>query len=189
LALKFIKPEIALDRKTLERFQNELKLARKIRHFNVGGMYELLEDKGLHDITMEYVSGEDLKSFIRSSKQLSIPTVISIAKQVCEGLSEARQLGVVHCDLKPSNIMIDKNGNAQIMDFGIARSLKGKGITGAGVMIGILEYMSPEQVGGKEVDHRSDIYSLGVILYEMVTGRVPFEGKLDRVKWENHCKN
>jgi serine/threonine protein kinase/tetratricopeptide (TPR) repeat protein len=178
VALKLIKLEIASDKKTLERFQNELKLARKIRHSNVGGMYELLEDKGLHYITMEYVPGEDLKSFIRRSKQLSIPTVMSIAKQICDGLSEAHKLGVVHRDLKPSNIMIDKDGNARIMDFGIARSVGGKGITGAGVMIGTPEYMSPEQVEGKEVDQRSDIYSLGVILYEMVTGQVPFGGDI-----------
>jgi serine/threonine protein kinase len=125
---------------------------------------------------MEYVSGEDLKSFIRRVGQLPSGKAISIAKQVCEGLSEAHQLGVVHRDLKPSNIMIDKNGNARIMDFGIARSLGEKGITGAGVMIGTPEYMSPEQVEGKETDQRTDIYSLGVILYEMVTGRVPFEG-------------
>ncbi len=176
IALKLIKSEIASDKKTLERFQNELKLARKISHRNVGRMYELLDDKGGHYITMEYVSGEDLKSFIRRSGQLAIGTSIRIAKQVCEGLSEAHRLGVVHRDLKPSNIMIDKEGNARIMDFGIARSLKEKGITGAGVMIGTPEYMSPEQVEAKEVDQRTDIYALGVILYEMVTGRVPFEG-------------
>jgi serine/threonine-protein kinase len=176
VALKLIKPEIASDKKTLERFQNELKLARKIRHSNVGGMYELLEDKGLHYITMEYVSGEDLKSFIRRSGSLTVSKAIDISNQICEGLSEAHKLGVVHRDLKPSNIMIDKDGNSRIMDFGIARSLKGKGITGAGVMIGTPEYMSPEQVEGKDTDQRSDVYSLGVILYEMVTGRVPFEG-------------
>ncbi len=176
VALKLIKPEIALDKKTLERFQNELKLARKIRHSNVGGMYELLEDKGKHYITMEYVSGEDLKSFIQRSGQLAIGTTIRIAKQVCEGLAEAHKLGIVHRDLKPSNIMIDKEGDARIMDFGIAHSLEAKGITGTGVMIGTPEYMSPEQVEGKETDKRSDIYSLGVILYEMVTGQVPFEG-------------
>ncbi len=176
VALKLIKPEIASDRETLERFQNELKLARKIRHSNVGGMYELLEDKGLHYITMEYVSGEDLKSFIHRSGQLASGTTIRIAKQICEGLSEAHKLGVVHRDLKSNNIMIDKEGNVRIMDFGIARSLEAKGITGAGVMIGTPEYMSPEQVEGKEVDQRSDIYSLGVILYEMATGRLPFKG-------------
>jgi tetratricopeptide (TPR) repeat protein len=125
---------------------------------------------------MEYVSGEDLKSFIHRSGQLAGGTAVRIAKQICEGLAEAHKIGVVHRDLKSNNIMIDKDGNVRIMDFGIARSLEAKGITGAGVMIGTPEYMSPEQVEGKEVDQRSDIYSLGVILYEMVTGRVPFEG-------------
>ena len=176
VALKLIKTEIASDKKTIERFQNELKLARKISHRNVCRMYDLNKEENSYYITMEYVSGEDLKSLIRRVKQLTPGTAITIAKQVCDGLEEAHRLGVVHRDLKPSNIMIDKDGNAKIMDFGIARSLKGKGITGAGVMIGTPEYMSPEQVESKEVDRRSDIYSLGVILYEMVTGRVPFEG-------------
>jgi len=176
VALKLIKPEIAADKKTLERFQNELRLARKISHVYVGRMYELMEEKGTHFITMEYVPGEDLKSFIRRSKHLTIETAAAIARQMCEGLAAAHKLGVVHRDLKPSNIMIDKEGNARIMDFGIARTLKEKGITGAGVIIGTPEYMSPEQVEGKEVDQRSDIYSLGIIFYEMLTGRVPFEG-------------
>jgi serine/threonine-protein kinase len=176
VALKLIKPEIASDKKTLERFSNELKHARKIVHKNIGRMYELMEDKGTHYITMEYVPGQDLKGLIKQSKQLTAGTTISIAKQICDGLAEAHKLGVVHRDIKPNNIMIDKNGNARIMDFGIARSLKEKGITGAGVLIGTPEYMSPEQVEGKEVDQRSDVYSLGVILYEMMTGRVPFEG-------------
>ena len=175
VALKILKPEIA-DKKTIERFSSELKLARKIRHENVCQMYDINEEEGTHYITMEYVPGEDLKSFISRSGLLTVGKAISIAKQVCEGLSEAHRLGVVHRDLKPQNIMIDKEGNARIMDFGIARSIKGKGITGAGMMIGTPEYMSPEQVEGKEVDQKSDIYSLGVNLYEMVTGQVPFEG-------------
>jgi len=176
IALKLIKPEISSDQKTLERFGNELKLARKIAHKNVGKMFDINEEHGTHYITMEYVAGQDLKGFIRQSGQLAIGTAISIAKQICEGLSEAHKVGVVHRDLKPNNIMIDREGQVRIMDFGIARSLKEKGITGVGVMIGTPEYMSPEQVEGKEVDQRSDIYSLGVILYEMLTGRVPFEG-------------
>ncbi|MDH5769035.1 MAG: serine/threonine protein kinase, partial [Nitrospirota bacterium] len=176
IALKLIKPEIAKDKKTIERFRNELKLAREIAHRNVCRMYDLNEEKGTHYITMEYVRGEDLRSSIRRFGQLPIGKSISIIKQICEGLAEAHRLGVVHRDLKSNNIMIDKEGNVRIMDFGIARSLEAKGITGAGVMIGTPEYMSPEQVEGKEVDQRSDIYSLGIILYEMVTGKVPFEG-------------
>ncbi|MGB6338937.1 MAG: serine/threonine-protein kinase, partial [Candidatus Aminicenantaceae bacterium] len=149
VALKLIKPEISSDKNTVERFQNELKFARKIVHKNVGRMYDLGKEEGSYYITMEYVEGQDLKGLIRQSGQLAIGTTISIAKQICEGLVEAHRLGVVHRDLKPSNIMIDKDGQARIMDFGIARSLKGKGITGAGVMIGTPEYMSPEQVEGK----------------------------------------
>jgi len=176
VALKLLKPDIAADKKTIERFRNELKFARKIRHKNVCQMYDLNKEEGTHYITMEYIRGEDLKRLIRKMGSLSPGQTISIAKQVCEGLAEAHKLGVVHRDLKPQNVMVDEEGNARIMDFGIARSIKEKGITGAGVMIGTPEYMSPEQVEGKEVDQRSDFYSLGTILYEMVTGRVPFEG-------------
>ncbi len=177
VALKLIKPEISVNKKTIERFQNELKFARKISHRNVCRMYDLNKEAGSYFITMEFVSGEDLKSFIRRSGRLTVSKGIDIAKQICEGLDEAHRLGVIHRDLKPGNIMIDNDGNARIMDFGIARSVEGKGITGAGVMIGTPEYMSPEQVEGKDVDQLSDIYSLGVILYEMLTGRVPFEGE------------
>jgi serine/threonine protein kinase/Tfp pilus assembly protein PilF len=176
VALKLVKSEIAADKKTVERFRNELRLAREIAHRNVCRMYDLNEEKGIYYITMEYVPGEDLKSFIRRAAPLSTGKAISIAKQICAGLAEAHRLGVVHRDLKPGNIMIDKDGSAKIMDFGIARSLHAKGVTGAGMMVGTPEYMSPEQVEGKDVDERSDVYSLGIILYEMLTGRVPFEG-------------
>ena len=176
VALKLIKPDIASDKKTIERFRNELKTARMIAHKNVCRMFDLGESEGSNFITMEYIRGDDLKSLMRKMGQLSAGQALSIAKQVCDGLIEAHNLGVVHRDLKPQNIMIDTNGNARIMDFGIARSIEGKGITGAGVMIGTPDYMSPEQVDGKETDQRSDVYSLGVILYEMVTGRAPFEG-------------
>jgi serine/threonine protein kinase/tetratricopeptide (TPR) repeat protein len=177
IALKLIRPEAGLDNKSLERFSNELKLARKIRHKNVCQMFDLGEDQGTRYITMEYVHGEDLKQLIRKVGRLSPGQSVGIARQVCDGLEEAHKLGVVHRDLKPQNIMVDEDGKARIMDFGIARSLSGKSTTGAGVMIGTPEYMSPEQVEGKDVDQRSDIYSLGVILYEMVTGRLPFVGE------------
>jgi len=176
VAIKILKPEISEDEKTIERFGNELKFTRKIVHKNVCRMYDLNDEKGTQYITMEYVPGEDLKSTIVRVGRLSLGKAVSVAKQVSEGLIEAHHLGVVHRDLKPQNIMIDKEGNVRIMDFGIARALKTKGITAAGMMIGTPEYMSPEQAEIKETDQRSDIYSLGVILYEMVTGRLPFEG-------------
>lgn len=177
VAIKLIRPDISSDQKTLERFHNELKLARKIAHRNVGKMYELMEEKGSYFITMEYIPGEDLRSFVRRARQLTVRTAVLIGKEIGEGLAEAHRLGVVHRDLKPSNIIIDREGHARIMDFGIARSLESKGITGAGMIIGTPEYMSPEQAEGQEVDQRSDIYSLGVMLFEMLTGRVPFEGR------------
>ena len=177
VALKLIKPEIGLNEKAIERFRNELKFARKISHRNVCRMYDLGEEGFTHFITMEYVEGEDLKRFIKRSGELTIGKAVRIAKQVCEGLAEAHHLGVTHRDLKPQNIMIDREGNARIMDFGIARFLEVEGLTGSGVMVGTPEYMSPEQVELKAIDQRSDIYSLGIILYEMVTGRVPFEGE------------
>ncbi len=176
VALKLIRPEIA-DSRTIGRFGNELKTARKISHKNVCRMYHLSEESGTHYITMEFVPGETLKNMIRMTKQLSFGTAVNISEQICEGMIEAHRLGVVHRDLKPQNIMIDREGNAKIMDFGIARSLETKGTTIQGTMIGTPEYMSPEQTEFREVDQRSDIYSLGIILFEMLTGQVPFKGE------------
>jgi serine/threonine protein kinase len=177
VALKLIRPEISADENTIARFNNELRLARKISHRHVCRMYDLGEEGPSHFITMEYVPGEDLKRFIKRSGQLTAGKAVSIAKQVCEGLAEAHNLGIIHRDLKPQNIMIDENGNTRIMDFGIARFLEGEGMTTQGVMIGTPDYMAPEQAELEGVDQRSDIYALGIILFEMVTGRVPFEGK------------
>ena len=176
VALKLIAPEIAADGETIARFRNELKLARTISHKNVCRMYDLGQDDGADYITMEYVPGEDLKSFIRRSGRLTVNKAVGIAAQVCEGLAEAHRRGVVHRDLKPQNIMIDHEGNVRIMDFGIARLAGAGGLTMPGTAVGTPEYMAPEQVDGEEADGRSDLYALGAVLFEMLTGRSPFQG-------------
>ena len=176
IAIKILKSEISQDNAIIERFRNELKIARRISHKNVCRMYDLNKEEGTYYITMEYVPGEDLKDVIRREDKLSPEKAINIAKQLCEGLVEAHRLGVVHRDLKPQNIMIDAEGEAKIMDFGIARSVETPGVTRTGIIIGTPDYISPEQAEGEEADQRSDIYSLGVVLFEMVTGQVPFKG-------------
>ena len=176
IALKLLNPAIALDDKMIERFKNEMILTRQISHRNVCRMYDLNEAEGTPFITMEYVAGEDLKSTIRRVGPLGIGKAVLIARQVCEGLAEAHRLGVVHRDLKPQNIMLDKSGIAHIMDFGIAHSVQRRGLTGPGAIVGTPEYMSPEQVDGEEADPRADLYALGIVLFEMVTGQVPFAG-------------
>lgn len=178
VVLKLLKPEIAAEEKVIERFRNEVKLARKITHKNVCRMHDFNKEQNIPYITMEYISGEDLKSTIKRIGALNAAKAIFIAKQICEGLAEAHRLAVIHRDLKPQNIMIDNQGNSHIMDFGIARSPMTEGLTTSGMMVGSPYYVSPEQVQAKEVDQRSDIYSLGVILYEMVTGEPPFTGEI-----------
>ena len=177
VALKLLKPEISFNEKAVERFRNELKFARRIAHPRVCRMYDLGESGLAHYLTMEYVEGEDLKAFIRRSDHLTTAKALDIGRQIAEGLEEAHRLGVVHRDLKPQNVMIDREGKAKIMDFGLARISETEGLTGSGLMLGTPEYMSPEQVDLKDVDGRVDIYALGIILYEMVTGHVPFKGE------------
>ncbi|MGA1865127.1 MAG: protein kinase domain-containing protein, partial [bacterium] len=187
IAIKLLNPEISNDERTIVRFRNELKLARKVSHQYVCRMYELMKKNGTYFITMQYVSGEDLRSTINRVGQLSVKKTLEYTRQICEGLNVAHRLGVVHRDLKPHNIMIDKDGKVRIMDFGIARSLKSTGLTDSGVMIGTPQYMSPEQASEGDVDQRSDIYSLGIIIFELLTGTIPFKGDTSVGVALKHC--
>jgi serine/threonine protein kinase len=173
IALKLLKPEIASDQAMMDRFKNELLFARKITHKNVCRMHEFNRVDGIAYTSMEFVEGESLRSVLNRFGGLPQRKAVNLALQICSGLKEAHAQGIVHRDLKPENIMVDANGNVKIMDFGIARSMEAvTRMTGS--MVGTPQYMAPEQVAGKPVDYRTDIYSLGLILYEMFTGSPAF---------------
>ncbi len=176
VALKFINPNIASEPGAIERFRNELKLARKITHRTVCRMFDLNESEGRLFISMEYVAGEDVRSRIQSEGRLTADEAVGIGLQVCEGLCEAHRLGIIHRDLKPANIFLDRSGQVKIMDFGLALAVGAGHLTQSGLMVGTPIYMSPEQLACRPLDARSDIYSLGIVLYEMLVGRPPFKG-------------
>jgi tetratricopeptide (TPR) repeat protein len=174
VALKVIRPEVTADpaaaRDLERRFKRELLLARQVTHKHVVRIHDLGEIDGIKYLTMPYIQGSDLGSLLVRDGKLAIPRAVAMAKQVVSGLQAAHEAGVVHRDLKPANIMIDADDLAVIMDFGIARSVSGGGMTMAGAVVGTLEYMAPEQAMAQHTDHRADIYAFGLILYDMVLG-------------------
>jgi serine/threonine protein kinase/Tfp pilus assembly protein PilF len=175
VALKMIRPAYSSNPRFIQRFKEETLLSRSISHENVIRIHDIGEVDGIKFISMDYIKGHDLKELIKTSGTLSIQTAISITRQICEGLRAAHQKHIIHLDLKPRNIMIDGDGKVYVMDFGVARSLEVRGFVQEKMLIGTPAYVSPEQAKGEEVDKRSDIYSLGIILFEMLTGKRPFE--------------
>ncbi len=172
VALKFLPRGFDADPGRLQRFLNEVRTARQVSHTNVCRIYDAGEADGQHFLSMEYVDGEDLASLLRRIGHLPKDKAIQIARQLCAGLAAAHEIGVLHRDLKPANIMIDGRGRARITDFGLA-AFAGD-IAGDEVLSGTPAYMAPEQLAGREVTVRSDLYSLGLVLYELFTGRTAF---------------
>lgn len=179
VALKFLPESIALDGGMLARFHNEVRIARQVAHPNVCRVYDIGEVQtdvgGLHFLSMEFIDGEDLSSLLRRIGRLPGDKAVEIARQMCAGLAAAHEAGVLHRDLKPANVMIDGRGKARITDFGLA--VVSEELRGDEVMAGTPAYMAPEQLTGKEVTQRSDIYALGLVLYELFTGKRVFEAK------------
>ena len=177
VALKTIRSDLANDPAILRRFKHELVLARQITHRNVIRIYDIGEADGLKYITMEYVEGQDLASVLRTRNKITAMEAADIIAQTCEGLAAAHNEGVIHRDLKPSNIMVANNGRVYVMDFGLARTYGQEGMTQTGALLGTVEYMSPEQARGEKLDARSDIYTVGLIFYELLTGETPFKAE------------
>ncbi|MGC2527846.1 MAG: protein kinase [Candidatus Acidiferrum sp.] len=175
VAIKVIRADMAANPEILRRFKQELILARQITHKNVIRIFDLGQADGVKFITMEYIEGENLQGVLRRKKKLEPAEAANIMAQVCRALEAAHAEGVIHRDLKPQNIMLDKTGRAYVMDFGIARSMLAAGMTQTGALIGTPDYMSPEQAKGLALDARSDLFSLGIIFYEMLSSAVPFD--------------
>jgi len=176
VALKTIRPELAGNAEMLRRFKQELVLARQIAHRNIVRLYDIFEGAGVKFLTMEYIEGEDFGTLLERQGKLSPPEAVDVIRQVCLALEAAHNEGVIHRDLKPQNIMRDKQGRIVVMDFGIARALDSK-MTQTGALIGTMEYMSPEQANGSALDGRSDIYTTGLIFYELLTAKMPYEAE------------
>jgi tetratricopeptide (TPR) repeat protein/tRNA A-37 threonylcarbamoyl transferase component Bud32 len=174
VALKFLRFDLADDPVALERFRREVALASQVTHGNVLRVYDIGEAQGVRFVTMQHVEGEDLATRLRREGKLPLDELVTLFRGICEGLAAAHAAGVVHRDLKPQNILVDRSGSAHIADFGLAVSLGQASLTDRGRLMGTPVYISPEQVNGAKADHRSDIYALGTILYEMAAGRAPF---------------
>jgi serine/threonine-protein kinase len=177
VAIKLMNREVASDSDQLERFRREARAVAQLSHPHVVGVIDAGEDEGSPYIVLEYVEGETLKERIRRQGRLPIAEAVAYAIEIARALGAAHARHIVHRDVKPQNVLIDEEGSAKVTDFGIARTLEEEGLTADGRVLGTTDYVSPEQALGQPVTGQSDLYSLGVVLYEMLTGEVPFKGE------------
>src|SRR5512139_3062553 len=176
VAVKTLTVEGTLDAASRQRFEREARAAARLAHPNIVTVHELDEDRGILFIAMEMLPGADLEALLRSGERLPLAEKLDVVAQVCRGLAYAHERGIVHRDIKPSNVRLLDDGTAKIMDFGIAKR-GDTHLTKTGMMVGTVHYMSPEQVRGKRLDGRSDVFSVGVILYQLLAGERPFRGE------------
>ena len=177
VAVKTLVADDSFDSDGRRRFEVEARAAARLSHPNIVTVHELGEDRGILYIAMEMLPGADLEALLRSGERLPLAEKLDVVSQICRGLAYAHERGVVHRDIKPSNVRLLDDGTAKIMDFGIAKLGPDHHITKTGMMVGTVHYMSPEQVRGRELDGRTDVFSAGVILYELLAGERPFKGE------------
>jgi serine/threonine-protein kinase len=179
VAIKALRPELATHPDVVERFRTEAVALAKLHHPNIAAVYNFIRENERCYIVMEYVDGQSLEAILRQRGALPWTEAIAIARQALEGLEHAHRSGIVHRDVKPANIMLARDGTVKLMDFGIARILETARLTREGHLVGTLEYMSPEQVLGQDVDARADLYAMGIVLYQALTGVLPFPSSSD----------
>lgn len=177
VAVKILHAQLANDEEFLEKFRLEAKGAARLSHPNIVGIYDVGHDAGKYFIVMEYIAGETLKKRVQREGRLSVEESLRIAKEIARALREAHANNLVHCDIKPHNILVTADGRVKVADFGIARAVTSSTMTYNGNIVGSVHYFSPEQAKGTKITPKSDIYSLGVVLYEMLTGELPFTGE------------
>lgn len=177
VAIKVLREHLIHDEEFVARFRREAQAVASLSHANIVSIYDVGQDKDLHYLVIEMVEGQNLKERIKELGKIPLGQAVEIAVQICDALEHAHKHKIIHCDIKPHNIIITKDGKAKVTDFGIARAVTTATITHTGSIMGSVHYFSPEQAKGEIADEKSDIYSVGVVLYEMLTGRLPFEGE------------
>ncbi|NLO65771.1 MAG: serine/threonine protein kinase, partial [Firmicutes bacterium] len=177
VAVKILREQFADDSQFVERFRREARSAASLSHPNIVNIYDVGETDGVHFIVMEYVQGKNLRQLIGERQEFSQEFIVNVGKQIAMGLAHAHEHGIIHRDIKPHNILITAGGVVKVTDFGIAQAISSSDLTQTGTVLGSVHYFSPEQARGVNVQASSDLYSLGIVLYEMITGRVPFTGE------------